>query len=184
MSDTAVDTPAADPAPPATGDQPAPAADTNPEPADLGDAGKRAIDRMKAERDEARKEAKKHADALQQIEDAKKSEIERVNDRAAKETKRADDAVAELTRLRVAMRHGISEEDFDLLGTGTEEEIDARAQRLAAKNKAAADAAATPDPLAPRRPVEQLRPGATPTDPQPADDAYPAHWLPASARPK
>jgi hypothetical protein len=83
----------------------------------------------------------------------------------------------------VALKHGISEDDFDLLGSGTEEQIEARASRIAEKNKAVEDAvsALTPPgstPPVPRRPGEKLRPGAVPASPPPlADEEYPAGWL-------
>lgn len=54
----------------------------------LGDAGKQALDRMKAERDEARRQAKANADAakrLAQIEEANKTETEKLVEAARRE---------------------------------------------------------------------------------------------------
>ncbi|MFF8485166.1 hypothetical protein [Streptomyces antibioticus] len=91
--------PAADPADPA--DPPADPEPTDPEGADkLGDEGKRALDRMKADRAEAKRAAaaeKKRADDLaarvQEFEDRDKSELERVTARA----ERAEAATAKAT---------------------------------------------------------------------------------------
>jgi uncharacterized protein (DUF3084 family) len=123
------------------------------------------------------KELEAYEARVREIEDSQKSENEKLTERAAKAQKDADDVRAELVRERVARRFKIDDEDFDLLGTGTEEQITARAERLAAKNAAAQSA----DSTVPRtdKPVEKLRPGATPsgvdiTEP----DAYPAHWRP------
>lgn len=121
-------------------------------------------------------EAKAKAD-----EDAKKPEIERLNERAAKAEQRAAEVEAELARERIARRHGISDEDMDLLGSGTEEQIEARAQRLAAKNAAAAGVQVTAPPS--DRSVVKLRPGATPAETPPAEtDAYPSSWRTAKTQ--
>lgn len=116
-------------------------------------------------------EAKAKAD-----EDAKKSEIEKAADRAAKAEQRAAQVEAELIRERVARRHGITDDEIDLLGSGSEAEIEGRATRIAALKAASASAPVPPTD----RSVEKLRPGATPKDTPPADDpnAFPAHWLP------
>lgn len=61
----------------------------------LGDAGKQALDRMKAERDQAKKDAKANAAELEKLRNASKSEQEKAIDAARKEgeseaTKRAN----------------------------------------------------------------------------------------------
>lgn len=75
--------------------------------------------------------------------------------------------------LRAAAKHGVLEEDYDLLGSGTPEELDARAARIVARYPSSA-----PPPPPSDRPVEALRPGASPTPPPPADTSYPAAWKP------
>jgi hypothetical protein len=75
-------------------------------------------------------------------------------------------AVAESLRLRVAAEYGLSAVDLPLLGQGAEAELRANAKRLAELTLAAAQQHGPPTP---QRPVENLRPGATPTD-QPSDD--------------
>ena len=68
---------------------------------------------------------------LKQFEDSQKSEAERLADEQAAAIARATAAEAEAARLRSAVKHGLSDEDLDLLGDGTPEEIEARAERLA-----------------------------------------------------
>lgn len=105
-----------------------------------------------ARKNEARaKENAAAARRLQEIEDAAKTEQQRLEERAAAAERERDETRAELTRLRVAARHGIGEEDLDLLGSGTDEEIEARARRLAERFAAPAAAAV------PGRPVEAAR---------------------------
>lgn len=114
-------------------------------------------------------------------EDAKKSEIERISDRAAKAEQRAQQVEAELIRERIARRHSISDDDLDLLGSGTEEQLEARAKRIADLKSAATPAASTAPPS--DRSTAKLRPGATPAEaPAAQQDAYPAHWRTSRAQ--
>jgi hypothetical protein len=179
---------AADPTAPATD-----APETTP-PA-LGDAGKQAIDRMKAERDAARREARANSDAakrLAELEESQKSKEQLIADRAAKAERERDDARTEGLRYKAAAKHGITEEDFDLLGSGDEEAIEARARRIGVLTAAVKEneqlraqlEAATGKPVPSNgRPVEALKPGATPVPPStPEDDSYPADFLPRRMR--
>lgn len=81
---------------------------------------------------------------LDEIEEASKSEQQKLAEAAERSRQEAAETAAELARLRAAVKHGLSDEDLDLLGTGTPEEIEARAERLAARLKAA-----TPPPTPP-----------------------------------
>jgi len=103
------------------------------EPADLGDAGQKAI---KAERD-ARKAAERSNAELQaklkEFEDSKLSELERANNAAA-------EAAAELARLRheniratVALAKGVPADLIEFLTGDTEEEVAAKADILLAR---------------------------------------------------
>jgi hypothetical protein len=83
-------------------------------------------------------------------------------------------AVEHLTLEAVAKTHGIGEEYYDLLGSGTREELESRAARLAALHGSAAPAETKAPPS--NRPVESLRPGASPQPPQAEDNSYPAMW--------
>lgn len=117
-------------------------------------------------------ELKPRAEQFAALEEASKSDAQRLQDAATAALQQAQEAQSETLRLRVALKHGISEDDFDLLGSGTEEQIAGRAQRIAGLRAAAAAVQNQPPaPTSPsRRPVEQLRPGATPTTQLSEDD--------------
>lgn len=79
-------------------------------------------------------ELKDKAKRLDDIEEANKSELQKAADRAAAAEKLAADRAAETAVLKAAVKHKLSEDDLDLLGThGTPEEIEARAEKLAAR---------------------------------------------------
>jgi chromosome segregation ATPase len=121
------------------------------------------------------KEGAAAAAELEKIRESQKTEAEKIQERAAAAEKRASDAETELMVERIARRHKITDDDMDLLGTGTEDQIEARAKKVAAKNAAAAGVSATAPPS--EKPIEKLRPGATSSEKDLApQDAYPAHW--------
>lgn len=74
---------------------------------------------------------KAKAEKFDQLDAANKSEIERAADRAATAERDRDAARSEALRLRIAVKHGISDEDADLFLTGTDEStLTKQAQRL------------------------------------------------------
>lgn len=100
----------------------------------------------------------------QKVVEASKTEAQRLADSAAAAQREAETAKAEAIRYKAAATHKIGAEHFDLLGTGTEDEVLARAEKVAAL--LTAQAAVVPPVVPPTtpttRPVEQLQPGATP----------------------
>lgn len=92
------------------------------------------------------------AEKAKALEDASKTDLERLEQRAGGAERERDEAVGEALRLRAAIRHGLDLDDLDLLGTGSEEQIEARAKRLAERAGR------------PGRPTERLRGGAEPRD--------------------
>ena len=134
--------------------------------------------KQKAREQEAR--AKSNAQAAQrlaEIEDAQKTEQQRLADRQAQIERERDEARAEGLRYKAAATHGISEDYFDLLGSGDEETIGSRGERLGALLRENASMKAELEALragkpAPTngRPVEALKPGATPENAQSEDD--------------
>lgn len=127
-------------------------------------------------------ELKPKADQFSALEESIKSETQRFAEAAEAAKRDAENARAEAIRYKAAATHGISADHFDLLGSGTEEEIVARAEKLAGLLAAQAAAATPAAPPAPqRRPVEQLRPGATPTEAVSEDDAV---WAALFGQPK
>lgn len=174
MSETTTEAATATEAPEATTTEttPPPAAE-QPKPAETVDFWK-----QKAREQESR--AKSNAEAarrLQEIEDAQKSEQQRTADRQQAIERERDEARAEGLRYKAAAKHGIGEDYFDLLGSGDEDTISARAERVGGliKENAAMKAelealrAGKPAPT-PGRPVEALKPGATPENSQSEDD--------------
>lgn len=104
----------------------------------------------------------------QQLVEASKSEAQRQQEAIEAAKRDAETSRAEATRYKLAATHGIPAEHFDLLGSGTEEEIAARAEKISAL--LAMSTTSPPPPPATRRPVEQLRPGATPGETENEDD--------------
>lgn len=105
-------------------------------------------------RAKANHDAAKRLDKLERANESDAQRLERERDEARQN---AESSTSELARLRAAMRYGLAEDDLDLLGTGTAEEIDERAKRLADRLGAAAK-----KPPASRRPAESLRGGNDP----------------------
>lgn len=102
---------------------------------------------------------------------ASKSEEQRREEAVANAQREAEMARAEAIRYKAAATHAIPADHFDLLGTGTEEEITARAAKLSALLAAQAAAQQAPATAPTSRPVEQMRPGATPGQQLNEDDA-------------
>jgi membrane protein involved in colicin uptake len=101
----------------------------------LGEGGEKAL---KAER-EARKAAEQAVSELQKQIDAINAEKMSDLERAQKAAKDAEEAAAKATsealRLRVAAKHGISDEDADLFLTGSDvETLERQAARLVERN--------------------------------------------------
>lgn len=129
----------------------APAAEqaaATPEVATTPEADKAPEKDWQAEAEKWKAFARKHEDAAKanaekakrfdEFEESQKSELQKAADAAAKAKADADATRAELARMQAAVKHGLSEDDLDLLGThGTPEEIEARAERLSARLKAA-----------------------------------------------
>lgn len=100
----------------------------------LGENGEKAL---KAERERASAAEKANAALQKQLDDiaaANLSDLERAQKAAADAEKTAQTAQAEAMRLRVAAKHGISDEDADLFLTGSDmETVERQATALAAR---------------------------------------------------
>lgn len=105
-----------------------------------------------------------------EFEETQKSEIQKANERAQTVEQQLADERAQNARLLAAAAHSIPPELIELLGSGTAEEIGARAEVLAERLKAAAPALAP----ASQRPVESLTPGAAPAS---AVATSPDDWI-------
>lgn len=85
--------------------------------------------------------AKENYAARQELDGIKQERLtaeEKLTARAAAAEAERDAIRTEMARYKVAAKHQLSEDDFDLLGTGTEEEIEARAKRIAELRKVSA----------------------------------------------
>lgn len=108
------------------------------------------------------------ADKAKELEDAQKTEVERASEAKQTAEQQAAEARSEATRLRMAIKYGLEEDDLDLLGSGSEEDIEARAKRLSERigNKGAEDGneenGGTTTEKPTKRPSESLKPGAAP----------------------
>ena len=167
---------------PATGDTttpPAPPTPSAPAPADLGDAGKKALEEERAARRDAEKQRKelearlKELEPLaakaQQLEDSKKTETEKLTERAAAAEKRAADAESKALRLEVAAAKGLTQAQAKRLVGTTKEELEADADELLASfgTTPSGDSPGGKGSGKGRTPVEKLRPGALPNPPAP-----------------
>lgn len=125
--------------------------------------------KSKDEIDQLRTAAQKY----QEFEDTQKSELQRANDRAQTVEQQLTDLRSTNARLMAAATHNIPPDLIDLLGSGNEEEINARAEVLAERLKASAPTpAASP---AQQRPVESLTPGAATASG--SAEATPDQWI-------
>jgi predicted phage gp36 major capsid-like protein len=116
---------------------------------------------------------KPQADQFRALEEASKSEAQRLAEQADTARRDAESARAEAVRYKAAATHRIPVDHFDLLGSGTEDEILARAEKLAGLLAAQATTVAPQG-----RPVEQLKPGASPSEALNEDDALYAQLFP------
>lgn len=113
-----------------------------------------AAERKRADEAEARVKAFEAAQA--EADKAKLSDIERATTDAAEARTEAEAAKAETLRLRVAVKHGITdEEDVELFLTGKDEAtLTRQAEKLAARN--AAPGTPKPDPSSGPKKTENL----------------------------
>jgi len=152
MPEPITPTPAA-PAAPATGaPEPAPAPAAPAEPPAASDPAAevekwKALARKHEERATANAEKAKRLDAL---EEATKTEQQKLTEAAETARKEAADTAAELARMKAAVKHGLSEADLVFL-RGPAEEIDALAENLAARLKGI-----VPPPIPPAPPATAL----------------------------
>lgn len=120
---------------------------------------------------------KAKAEEFDKLQEASKTEQERAAEAARKAQQDAADARSEALRYKAAATHKVEADYFDLLGSGTEDEITSRAERVGglltelATLRAEVEALRAGKPAPPNgRPVEALKPGATPENATSEDD--------------
>lgn len=126
-------------------------------PDDLGDAGKKAIDAMKRERNAARRERDVLQARLAEIEQSNLSDLEKAQKAAAEAQQRLADFEARSMRQQVALDKGLPAELVDRLRGDTEEDLADDADRLLALISAPRNPA--PDPTQGGRGSAPSRPG-------------------------
>lgn len=119
------------------------------------------------------REAEPIVKAHEEAREAAKTEVQREREAREELQRERDELFVGYTRLEVAATKNVPPDLLDFLGSGSREEMEERADRLIARLPSSTIA---PPPS--NRPVEGLRPGATPEPPRPADDSYPASWVP------
>lgn len=131
------------------------------------------LDKWKAMARKHEEQAKKNADAakkLSELEDAKKSEIEKATEKAAEAEKRAEKAEARALRLEVAADKGLTPTQAKFLTGTNREEFEANADELLESFRPSEDEDEIGDkPGITRRPKENLKTGAT-SDSEGEDD--------------
>lgn len=125
------------------------------------------------------REAEPIVKAHQEQVEANKTELQKAQEALQAREREFADLQVGYTRLELAAVHNIPPDDIDLIGSGSREDMEARAARLGALH--AANSTKTPAPPS-DRPVEGLRPGAFPEPPRPEDDSYPTAWAPAHVK--
>ena len=123
-------------------------------------------------------EAKPIVEAHEAAEEAAKTQAQRDAEERERIAKERDEFELKYNVSELARTHNLTSEDLNFLGSGTREELEARAEYLGQlrANITPAETKAPPTD----RPVESLRPGASPQPQQVEDNSYPAAWRPAA----
>jgi hypothetical protein len=110
--------------------------------------------------------------AAQEAEEAKKGEAQREREAREQAERERDEERAGNKRLRLGLKYGIPEDRVHLIPQGSDEDMEANAAHLGGLYASTAKTAPPPSD----RPVEGLRPGASPEPPKPEDNSYPPGW--------
>lgn len=144
MPEPTADTPATPDAAQTPDETPSNSADVGDEAA-LGEPGKKALDAMKAERNEAKRQAATLQAQIDAINRANESAVEKATREANEYKEAATKATADALRYRIAAKHSISEEDAELFLTGTDEATITRQAARLAERAPATSAGPRPD---------------------------------------
>ncbi|MFT4202186.1 hypothetical protein [Gordonia sp. (in: high G+C Gram-positive bacteria)] len=175
------------PADPTPGDEqqpttdPAPEADKDEQEA-LPDWVRKKLDKVQREAQNLRSRLKDQEPLVAAAQEAERKNMSDL-DRQKAENADLQQLLAQRDTELLAARYQLTDEDIEFIGEGSFEEKEARAKKFAAR----VQSASTPvedDPAKPptRRPVESLKPGASPTPPPAVDNSYPAHWVTPKAQ--
>jgi hypothetical protein len=131
------------------------------------------IQALRADKEKLTGERDSFKQKVESAEAASLSDLEKAQRERDAAVEASNKSAGDAARLRAAVKFGIDEDDLDLLGNGTEDEILARAERLASRFKA--------DPV-PGKPRESMpRGGGDPdAEPEETDPAKLAAAVPRS----
>ncbi|MGB3443882.1 MAG: hypothetical protein WBA97_34525 [Actinophytocola sp.] len=138
--------PGGEPTPPAPVPTPPPAPAPTPPNEPLGEPGKAALEAERKARKEAEKAAKDFEARLKAIEDKDKSELEKATARLAELEQNYGTERATRLRLEIASEFEIGKDDLVLLTATDEDGLRAQAERVKARNDAAAGRPPAPLP--------------------------------------
>lgn len=133
-------------------------------PADLGDAGRKALEAERKARRDAEKQLKDVQARLREIEDRDKSEAEKLAEKAAAAEAKAQEAEARVLRLEVGASKGLTAAQTRRLVGTTREELEADADDLLESLRPAGDDTSNGGARPPSKPTENLRGGGDPTE--------------------
>jgi hypothetical protein len=146
------------------------------------DVARREIEKLRKEAAGWRtkyRDAEPQLSEYQKYLDSQKTEQQKLLEAKEAAERELGDLRSQNARLMAAATHNIPPELIDLLGAGTDEQIDERAKLLAEKLAAVLPSPVEPERRAPSqtRPVESLTAGAKPADDKPTDmDAVLRGW--------
>lgn len=120
----------------------------------------RLIQNLRSDLDKAKGDRDTLKTRVEQIEDAEKTEMQRLTDRLAKMEAEKKDAERRALVLEVAQTKGVPADLVEFLVGDTRDELEAKADKLSALATVEDDRTAPPS----RRPTPALRPGASPAD--------------------
>lgn len=143
---------------------------------ELPDWARRKLDKVQREAQNLRSRLKEQEPLVTAAQEAERKNMSDL-DRQKAENADLQAQLAQRDTELIAARYNLTDEDLEFIGEGTFDEKETRARKFAAR----VQSAPTPpveDPAKPptQRPVESLKPGASPTPPPAVDNSYPAHW--------
>lgn len=159
---------------PATGAETTESTESREGMADIPPEVKDALHKANEEAKKFRLRAKENEDAakrLAEIEESQKTETQKLTDKLNEATRQTGETALENARLRVALRHGLTEDQARRLIGSSEDELDADAEQLKASLGLTNTEETPSTPSLPQRPREQLRSGSQPVIPIGDDDA-------------
>lgn len=155
-----------------------PAAPQEPSPEDeLPEWVRKKIDKANREAKNLRDRMKEQEPKVAAAEEAERAKMTEI-DRYKADLESTQGLLAQRDTELLQAKFGIPDDYVEFIGGGTFEEKEARAAKVGLMVQSTKQEEPGKPPS--QRPVESLRPGASPTPPPAVDHSYPAAWRPAS----